>query len=158
MEENKKHPGRPRTLPREEIMARICEIISTSNKSLPNTLIQLNQEFKIEVASRTVWGWIDSTPEIARDYARAKQAQSEYLVDEMLDIADDIARDETEICDASGNVTRKMNNEYVQRSRLRLDTRKWIAAKLKPKKYGEKLEFGTGDGAINIHVTYADKP
>jgi hypothetical protein len=159
MENKLKNPvGRPRTLHKEEIMDKICEIISTSNKSLPSTLIQLKQEHGIEIGNRTVWTWLDSNPKFQQDYARAKETQSDYLVDEMLDIADDIARDEIEICDAGGNVTRKMNNEYVQRSRLRLDTRKWIASKLKPKKYGEKLELGTGDGAINIHVTYGNKP
>lgn len=160
MENNKpKHPGgRPQTPRREEIMDKICEIISTSNKSLPSTLIQLNQAYGIEIGNRTVWTWLDNDPKFQQDYARAKEAQSDYLVDEMLDIADDISQDEMQAIDADGNVSTRVNKEYVQRSRLRLDTRKWIASKLKPKKYGEKLELGTGDGAINIHVTYGNKP
>ena len=43
------------------------------------------------------------------------------------------------------------NNEHIQRSRLRVDARKWIAAKLLPKRYGDKLQH-TGDGGGPIRV------
>ena len=42
-----------------------------------------------------------------------------------------------------------MNNEAVQRSRLRVDARKWLMSKLMPKKYGEKLELG-GDLKVSL--------
>ncbi len=35
----------------------------------------------------------------------------------------------------------KLNGEHVQRSRLRIDTRKWLAGKLKPKKYGDRINL-----------------
>ncbi len=35
----------------------------------------------------------------------------------------------------------QVNGEHIQRSRLRIDARKWMASKLAPKKYGEKLEL-----------------
>ncbi len=43
-----------------------------------------------------------------------------------------------------------------QRSRLRVDTRKWLLSKALPKIYGDKLtHVGEGpDGAIVTHVTY----
>ena len=48
--------------------------------------------------------------------------------------------------DRDGNVIGwRVNGEAVQRSKLRVDTRKWVASKLKPKKYGDKL---TLDGAV----------
>lgn len=50
-----------------------------------------------------------------------------------------------ETYDRDGNALGyKLNGEHVQRSRLRIDARKWIAAKLKPKKYGERLGLDHG--------------
>ena len=46
--------------------------------------------------------------------------------------------------DADGNV--KTDNEVIQRSKLRVDTRKWLASKMAPKKYGDKLGLGAADG------------
>jgi len=68
--------------------------------------------------------------------ARAREARADALVDEILSIADD----------ATGA-------EQVQRSKLRVDTRRWLAAKLAPAKYGEasSLEItGPGGGAIMV--------
>jgi hypothetical protein len=46
-------------------------------------------------------------------------------------------------------VSAAVNNEAVQRSRLRVDARKWLMSKLMPKKYGEKLELG-GDLKVTL--------
>lgn len=61
------------------------------------------------------------------------------MVDDMLDIADD-ARNDYMAANDPDNPGYKLNGEHINRSRLRVDARKWIAAKLKPKKYGEKVE------------------
>ncbi len=74
------------------------------------------------------------------DYAHAKEEMADYLAQEILDIADDGRNDWT----TNDEGKKILDHEHVQRSRLRVDTRKWIASKLKPKKYGEKLEL-SGD-------------
>jgi hypothetical protein len=84
----------------------------------------------------TVFNWLRTKPEFLQQYARAKEESADALTDEMLDIADDGDGDMTQ--DRHGNL--KVNNENVQRARLRIDTRKWLASKLKPKKYGDKIE------------------
>jgi hypothetical protein len=94
----------------------------------------------------TVFKWLRTHKEFADQYARAKEESADAMADEMLDIADDGDGDMTE--DAQGNM--KVNNENVQRARLRIDTRKWIASKLKPKKYGEKLAIGGDENAPPI--------
>lgn len=59
-----------------------------------------------------------------------KEEQSELMVEDMLEIADDGSNDYMTIeGDKSYNVEDK---EVTNRSRLRIDTRKWIASKLKP--------------------------
>ncbi len=64
-----------------------------------------------------------------------------------MDIADDVSSDFTTGKD--GKVT--VNHDHIQRSRLRVDARKWIAAKLLPKRYGDKLQH-TGEGGGPIRV------
>jgi hypothetical protein len=93
-------------------------------------------------------------------YARAKEESADAFVEDMLDIADDGSNDWMEQKDKDGEaIGWRENGEAIQRSRLRVDTRKWIASKLKPKKYGEKIETthqGPGGGPIMISSTDAE--
>lgn len=64
------------------------------------------------------------------------------LFDDVLDIAEDGTNDWMERHNFDGAETGwHINGEAVARSRLRIDARKWMAGKLKPKKYGEKLDI-----------------
>jgi hypothetical protein len=102
----------------------------------------------------TVFKWLRTYPEFLSQYARAKEESADALVEEMNDIADDGSNDWMERHDKDGkSIGWQLNGEHVQRSRLRIDTRKWAASKLKPKKYGEKLAVGGDEGApIIVHV------
>ena len=86
---------------------------------------------------RTAFRWLAAHSEFQQVYARAREAQADYLAEEILEIADDGKNDWVERQDGSAAV----NNEAVQRSRLRVDARKWLMSKLMPKKYGEKQEI-----------------
>lgn len=93
----------------------------------------------------TVFRWLGSFPAFRDQYARAREAQADTLADELLDIADDGDNDWMERKGEDGqSLGWRENGEAIQRSRLRVDTRKWIASKLKPKKYGERLELAGG--------------
>jgi len=83
----------------------------------------------------TVFKWLSENETFSDKYARAREAQADTLADEIIDIADDGENDTYE--DDEGNV--KTNQDVIARSRLRVDARKWIASKLKPKKYGDKI-------------------
>ena len=85
--------------------------------------------------------------EFSEQYARARQAQAELRADEIVDIADDTSGDVT--TDEDGKET--VNHEHISRSRLRVDSRKWVASKLLPKVYGDRLQH-TGDGGGPIRV------
>jgi hypothetical protein len=73
----------------------------------------------------TLFRWLADDEVFREQYARAKEVQAELMADEIISIAD--GND-----DVRGNVD-------VQRDRLRVDARKWVAAKLLPKKYGERV-------------------
>ena len=124
--------GRP-TKYSQEIADRICEIIATSNKSMRNICIELN------IAPQTFLNWLNNNPEFLAQYTRAKEQQADFLADEILEIADDSLND-TKVIYKDGKPIEIENTEWVNRSKLRVEARKWIAAKLKPKKYGEKLD------------------
>ena len=85
----------------------------------------------------TVMGWLfdGEHEEFSEQYARAREVQAEVLADELTDIADDASGDTT--MGEKGRVI--TDHEHIQRSRLRIDTRKWIASKLLPKRYGDKI-------------------
>lgn len=64
------------------------------------------------------------------------------MADELLEIADDGTNDWMERIDGDGaGVGWVLNGEHVQRSRVRIDTRKWLLSKMAPKRYGDKQSF-----------------
>jgi hypothetical protein len=94
----------------------------------------------IGVSKSTIFAWLDRHKEFADLYARAKEAAADFIVEQMLEIADDARNDFIE--NDKGHVT--LDTEAVARSRLRIDTRKWLAGKLKPKKYGDNVDLNHG--------------
>lgn len=93
-------------------------------------------------AQSTIFRWLADERYAAfrEQYARAREAQADALFDEMLDIADDGTNDWMERKRADGSTEEVINAEHIQRSKLRIDARKWMAGKLRPKVYGEKID------------------
>lgn len=103
---------------------------------------------------KTIFHWLlnDTHPGFCDQYRMARDMQAENFADEMNDIADDGSNDYMENVDDQGAVIGyKLNGEHIQRSRLRIDTRKWIASKLKPKKYGDKIEVENSGSIEHKH-------
>lgn len=104
-------------------------------------------------AQSTVFKWLVQQPAFAEQYAHAREAQADALADEIIDIADDGKRDSYKDADGVEHV----DHDHIARARLRVDSRKWIASKLKPKKYGEKQDINlSGDITVEV-VRFADK-
>jgi len=87
----------------------------------------------------TVMRWLASKPEFRDQYASAREAQADYFAEEILEIADDGSNDWMERKRPDGSVEEVENREVLNRSRLRVDTRKWLMARMAPKKYGDKI-------------------
>ena len=79
-------------------------------------------------------------------YARACEDGIELLADEMLEIADDTSRDT--ITTEGGNET--ANHEWIARSRLMVDVRKFLLSKRLPKKYGDSSKVDVTSGGNPI--------
>ncbi|NNH46226.1 terminase small subunit protein [Rhizobium laguerreae] len=98
-------------------------------------------------AKTTVMEWLcdDEKAAFRTKYARAREIQADGFVDEMAEIADDGTNDWMEKKGADGqSIGWQENGEAIRRSQLRIATRQWIAEKLKPKKYGAKVELEHG--------------
>lgn len=102
---------------------------------------------------KTVYSWLVKFPEFLKQYEKAREDQIDTFADEMLDIADDGTNDYVTKENKDGSEFESVNSEHIQRSRLRVDTRKWIAERMKPKKYGPKSDLNLGgqkDNPIQI--------
>jgi hypothetical protein len=86
----------------------------------------------------TVFKWLSEQPSFSDQYARAREVQADCLFDDILEIADDGRNDS--YVDDEGRV--RTDHDVIARSKLRVDARKWMAAKLRPRVYGEKLAIG----------------
>lgn len=88
----------------------------------------------------TFMRWLADYPEIREQYARARDAQADVFFDECADIADSAK-----------------TAEDVQVARLRIDTRKWMAGKMRPKVYGDKLDMNLS-GGLTVNVVDSFDP
>lgn len=90
----------------------------------------------------TVYRWLAKHEEFRNMYAHAREDQAETHADEIVKIADEAPPN-----DMNG----KTDSGYVAWQRNRIEARKWVAAKLKPKKYGDKQTV-EHEGGIAINV------
>lgn len=97
-------------------------------------------------AMSTLFKWLREHDEFSQQYAKAKEESADALVEDMLDIADNqvgnplIGEDGEPVKNADGYVMTSVDGPAVAHAKLKVDTRKWAASKLKPKKYGEKIQ------------------
>lgn len=102
----------------QEVADKMCDLLS-DGISLRKVCERDDMPSKV-----TVLTWLRTNPVFLTQYARAKEEAADALVDDMLSIADGV-------------------DEDAQSRRVRVDTRKWIASKLKAKKYGDKIDMTT---------------
>lgn len=106
-------------------------------------------------APSTVCMWARKDEEFAKQYARAREVGYALMADQLADIADDGTNDYMTVV-VSGHEIEKLDSEHIQRSKLRVDTRKWLLSKALPKIYGDKHQMevsAPGGGPVEIAVT-----
>lgn len=132
--EDIKRKGVPDTFT-QDVADLLCDRIASGSRGLVRVLEEMRKENIEGVPSVvTIFNWFDLYPHFLKQYTRAKQIQADYMADEIIDIADN------DNLDIGFNDEGKpfVNHEHINRSRLRVDARKWVASKLKPKVYGDK--------------------
>ena len=112
----------------------------------------------------TIMSWLadSSKPEFLEQYARAREAQADKMAEDILAIADEACtmvradKHGTKDDDGEGNTVVVFDATAVARNKLRVDARRWLASKMAPKRYGDKLQAeltGVGGGAIQVAST-----
>jgi len=128
----------------EELGDEICRAVACSTHGL-SRICKENPHFP---KKDTIYKWRVEIPTFSEKYARARLAQADVLAEDCVDIADDSSQD-TIIDPETGQP--RCDHEWLARSRLRLDTRKWLAAKFLPKLYGDRQQVDT-----NITINHED--
>lgn len=123
----------------QEIFDTVCERLAGGE-----SLRSISRDEKMPT-NTAIFNWINKDRQLLEQYTRAREFQAEMMFDDLLDIADDARNDwmERHGKDDAGWVA---NGEHIQRSRLRVETRKWAASKLLPKKYGDRLDLNHSGG------------
>ena len=136
---------------------------SKFSKALVNRILDglrdgksLRDSCKLEnISHSTFLHWLRSdndefdNKKLINQYVRAKEVGADVIFDDMIAIADDSSND-TIVTEKGFKIE---NKEWVSRSKLRIDTRKWVLSKLNPKKYGDKVdseESDYKDGKVEI--------
>lgn len=135
--------GRPTTFTAklgQEICSRLAE---------GESLRSICRDEKMPAISTVMYWLLDEDKKVfLEQYETARAIQADLMAEELIEIADDGTNDYMEKLLQSGETIEVVNTEHIQRSRLRVDTRKWVASKLKPKKYGEKLDLTSDNKAL----------
>ena len=119
--------GRP-TDYTSELTARICERLAVGE-----SLRSICRDDEMP-SMASIFLWLSKHPEFSEQYARAREAQAESHADRIVEIADDDTID-------------------PNHKRIMVDARKWVASKLKPKRYGDKAEVEhKGDVGITVNI------
>ena len=116
--------GRP-TKYSETVSDDICDRIA-NGKSLINICGELNLSYS------QVMVWLRKYPDFTDKYARAREIQADWYADEIISVIDNAKSDRNEI----------------ERAKIKIDALKWIASKLKPKKYGDKIDLTSNGDRI----------
>jgi len=144
----KRPNGRPTTVP-----VKVQEIIC-KRLALGESLSKICKDESMPGMS-TVYAVLQRSEneEFQDMYTQARVQQADTYMDQCVDIADDTEHDTITLVNKDGEEYEKVNHEYINRSRLKVDTRIKVAEKMAPRKYmpQNKTEHtGPGGGAIEI--------
>jgi hypothetical protein len=98
----------------------------------------LNSDRQNLPSHRVFIEWLANDTLLSKQYAYACEARADLIFDEIIEIADDDSGDR-KVNEKTGEEV--LDSEFVQRSRLKVDARKWAVSKMNPKKYGDKLDI-----------------
>lgn len=130
--------GRPQEYDRTAVMNALVPLLE-SGLSLNKACAEIGG-----IGPRIVLDWVRDDPAISSQYARAREVGYLLLADELLTVADERAPL------TEGGST---DSGYVADKRLRVDTRKWMLAKMLPKLYGDKTTTevtGSNGGPLQV--------
>jgi len=129
-----KKNGRP-SIYSQKLASELCKILSQG--------ISLRRacEMKGMPDASTVFRWLADKQDFREQYARAKEESADAQHEILSDLGDEAIK-------LSQIVDPKSSGAVVQAVKLKADNMKWSMSKMKPKKYGDKLDLTTDGKAL----------
>jgi hypothetical protein len=156
----KKGIGRPPEY-NEVICAQICQLIG-EGFSLRKVCAMPEMPSKTTVLNWLLSPAFDDSPVIQAfrvQYDQARARLLEHWADELLDIADNGTNDwQHKENSKTGEVFECVDTDHISRSRLRVDTRKWLLSKLRPERYGDTVTQKIEGGQNPLSIKTIDAP
>jgi len=129
---------------------RVCDLLADGPK---NSVKEITEDKKIGLSRSGFYKMLyGGGGDLVDRYARAREMQADRMAEEILAIADDgdgdvvVVKKKGRKGDKAEDFEIHADHEAVHRSRLRVDTRKWLAGKLRPKVYGDKQVVDVNHG------------
>lgn len=131
------------------VMDVVCNALASCSSSI-KTILDAGYEGQDLPDYATLTRWMEDSPEICNRYARAKEAQAEFMAEELSELH---KKAWIPVTDKEGELIRGPDGQpylTVDKAscaavKLEADNKKWLIEKLKPKKYGAKLAIGGAD-------------
>jgi len=128
----------------QEIGTEICERLASGN-SLRNICKASDMP-----SDRAVYRWLASNEAFRQQYAHAREIQADTLADEILDISNTTVLGVKTKTTADGVETTE--GDMIEHRRLQVDARKWLASKMAPKKYGDRMDHNVVVAPIAVNI------
>lgn len=129
----------------------ICDAISTQPRGLGAILEELGNP----INPSTFYRWLQSDKELCERYARARESQAQVMADEITQIADN-TQEGVIVTEKADGSTETKRADMLEHRKLRIESRKWLAAKLLPKTYGDRVDLAhSGEIAVSLAESIA---
>lgn len=107
----------------------------------------------------TFYKWIAADEKLEKIYNYAREVRSDVLFEEIIEIAD--TTEEGTKTKTTSNGIEITTGDMTDHRRLKIDARKWVVAKMQPKKYGDKLDINTTEKStieyVNVSKQFPDE-
>lgn len=141
---------------REKKIKRVCERIASSADSVA---VICAPGIKDTPPRSTFLSWLHQeggSGPVTDAYRAAKMAQADFMAEEIIEIADDTSGDTVTKTRPDGSTYEELDREFVARSKVRIDARKWAAGNLRPDFYGDRTAIDLTTTTDTEHMTDAE--
>ena len=139
---------------KREIVTGICDEVVEKNISF-NTAISNSP-----ITLTSFYQWVADDLTLQKLYNYARILRSDYLFEEIIDIADKQEEGEeiTQELDCDGCIVKetKKRGDMIKQRKLKIEARQWVVAKMQPKKYGDKVEDANDDKEVKVTIEIVD--
>lgn len=134
----------------KDVVSEICCNVIENNTSFKKEISDYN------ITRGTFYRWILNNDELKELYNYAREIRSDVLFEEIIEIADNTEEGKT-IKNSDTKGREETIGDMTNHRRLKVDARKWVVARMSPKKYGDKIDITSDSEKIGSTLIIADE-